>query len=77
VRSAAAASSSLLGKKVSVLYRTDDDPQYPLNEVVGIVQRVEPGPDAPSLFVAKRDGTLVEVAGGKIVKIKVVPTKTR
>jgi hypothetical protein len=45
-----------------------------LSEVVGVVQRVEDFETDSSLFVRKRDGSLIEVLAASIVTMKVIPT---
>lgn len=68
MRSAAKEHKDLLGRKVSILFRLSKDPEHPFNEAFGVVQRVEEG----VLFVAKRDGTLIEVKAIDIVQMKVI-----
>lgn len=69
-----AKSEDLVGRKVSVLYRLEGDPRYPMNELVGVVQRVEGETEGErTLFIRKRDGTLTGVRQTSIVKLKIVP----
>lgn len=64
------APADLVGRKVSILYRLDDDPAFPFSEVVGVVQRVK----GATLLIRKRDGKSVEVSQSNILKLKVIPT---
>lgn len=73
---ASSAAEPRLGQKVSILYRLEHDPQFPFNEVVGVLQRIEVSPEGEttSYLVVKRDGSLVSVPATAIVRLKVVPT---
>lgn len=65
-----------LGQKLSILFRITGDPQHPLNEAVGILQRVVDDEERGRVYyVVKRDGTLVEVPRNDIVNLKIVPTR--
>src|SRR2546421_229184 len=63
-----------LGEKLSILFRIEGDQEHPFSEVVGLLQRVavdEAG--ARTLAVCRRDGSVVEGAGGGVIRPKFIP----
>ncbi|MGH2811237.1 MAG: hypothetical protein ACRDI1_00800 [Actinomycetota bacterium] len=44
-----------------------------MNEVVGVVQRIQDRDGVSVMSVLKRDGALVEVVEDQIIRLKVIP----
>jgi len=77
VTAAAEGLARRIGEKVSILYRIQGDPDHPFSEVVGLLQRVGPGPGGATIIaVCRRDGSVVEVAQPDVVRMKFVPTSS-
>ncbi len=60
----------LLGKKISIRYRLQDDPKHPHSEAIGVVAGVEQSERGSSISVLTRRGTTVSVATDDIVAMK-------
>jgi hypothetical protein len=54
---------SLLGRKVSIRYRLESDPQHPVSEAIGIVMSVKPDESgAASVTIVNRRGEEVTIS---------------
>ena len=70
-------SESNLGEAVSLLFRLQSDPNYPLSEVTGVLQRVERTPDGHCIYhIVRRSGELVSVSEPDVLKLKIIPPAT-
>jgi hypothetical protein len=58
----------LLGRKVSIRYRTKGDPAHPFSEAIGLVQSVS---DTDVVTIVGRRGKVIEVPIGAFIAGKV------
>ena len=62
---------------MSILFSLSGDPEHPFSEVTGVLSRVtgEDGPDA-RYSVLRRNGEVVEVRQGDVLKVKLLAPGT-
>lgn len=59
-----------LGRKISVLFKIDSDPDHPFNEAVGMLQRVEHSEAGVAYHLVRKSGETVVVPRDAIVSLK-------
>lgn len=61
-----------LGRRLSILYRLEDDEEHPFSEAVGYLQRVDGQGENEVLVLTRSDASIVEVRSSSIVRLKIV-----
>jgi hypothetical protein len=65
--------SGHLGRKVSVRYRLQGDPDHPFSEAVGVVASVATDGGKEVVTIMNRRGEAVAIPAGDLLAVKVFP----
>jgi hypothetical protein len=61
-----------LGRRLSILYRLEEDDEHPFSEAVGYLQRIDGDGENEVLVLTRPDASTVEVKASAIVRLKIV-----
>ena len=64
---------ALLGRKISIRYALDGDPQHPFSEAIGVVARVSGGREDQTIAILGRSGEEKIVRCDRVLAGKVFP----